>query len=596
MTLNCPLLRTYYELTMEFRLPSNLQTELLAYDPKLKQLAREQNPKAVKAKPKFPLGAVFDLIPADVIRPEGLEDAVTSINSRGVEQRHHRFTKVVDVATPTARTITHTIIYHYEKVWYAAWLPPKGQENDYVYGYAYAYKNLDSVLKSIPHTLIDNNSKRTVEYVKYGRSEFCVVRQNVTKEDIVNGQTTKWWNGFYISYGKGQWIRETINAFEATLSATIPKWHDSRGFFDRITTNNWTNILQLKGYTKYWQQFDNPVQTMLDLVPSADLVYTLADTYPSNNSVHGQHFSVISRIIHIVGKPFFRKWIQSQCDEAIAMFNDPDNNLFCKLTQPWKRIEKLVQSIDYINRIWPDCPIDYYQTHVTELLGVRLDRYLPERTVTWLRTNMQPASFFNMLKQHYALQFTSASEQHRFSYYTPVETGVVTFYFSDWNDTLSMLDDVLCNNIVITAPKRWRLTEFHDHVQAEAWKIKHPNVGLPQDLFPVPVKVQVNDERWSFFQPHDTHQLSAWGQAVRNCVGNAKDYADGVRKKKHFIVLCMVDGKPQFTVQLKVDMGMMTVSQIVGMSNQRLTDEQKDAYTKAFGKALHSRNDELKSA
>jgi hypothetical protein len=106
----------------------------------------------------------------------------------------------------------------------------------------------------------------------------------------------------------------------------------------------------------------------------------------------------------------------------------------------------------------------------------------------------------------------------------------------------------------------------------------------------------VGDERWSFFQPHDTHQLSAWGQAVRNCVGNAKDYADGVRKKKHFIVLCMVDGKPQFTVQLKVDMGMMSVSQIVGTSNQRLTDVQKDSYTKAFGKALHSRNDELESA
>jgi hypothetical protein len=106
----------------------------------------------------------------------------------------------------------------------------------------------------------------------------------------------------------------------------------------------------------------------------------------------------------------------------------------------------------------------------------------------------------------------------------------------------------------------------------------------------------VGDERWSFFQPHDTHQLSAWGQAVRNCVGNAKDYANGVRKKKHFIVLCMVDNKPQFTVQLKVDMGMMTVSQIVGISNQRLTDEQKDAYTQAFSKALHSRNDELESA
>ena len=67
MTLNCPLttnlLRTYYELTMEFRLPSNLQSELLAYDPKLKQLQQEQNPRVTKAKPKFPLGAVFDLIP-----------------------------------------------------------------------------------------------------------------------------------------------------------------------------------------------------------------------------------------------------------------------------------------------------------------------------------------------------------------------------------------------------------------------------------------------------------------------------------------------------------------------------------------------------
>ena len=595
MTLNCPLLRTYSELTMQFALPSSLQSELLAYDPKLKQLQREQNPKASKAKPKFPLGAVFDLIPADVIRPTSVEEAVTSINSRGVEHRHHRFTKVVDVATPTARTITHALIYHYEKVWHAAWLPPKGQENDYVYGYAYAYKNLDSVRKSIPHTIVDNNSKRTVEYVKYGRSEFCVVRQNVTRQDIANGQTTRWWNHSYVSYGKGQWIRETINAFESTVSETIPKWSDSRGFFDRITNNNWTNILALRSYAKYWQEFDNPVQAMLDLVPSADLVYGLAATYASNNSVHSQHFSVVSRVMHIVGKPFFRKWIQSQCDEAIAMFNDPDNNLFCKITQPWKCIEKLVQSIDYINKIWPDCPVDFYQSHVTELLGLRLDRHIPDRTIDWLRTHMQPATFFNLLKQYYEHQRNEKSYGDRDHFYTSAETGIVTFYFSEWNDTLSMLNDVLVHGMSIAAPKRWRITEFHDHVQVEAWKIKHPNIGLPQDLFPAPVKVDIDGQRWSFFQPHDTHQLSAWGQVVRNCVGNAKDYAEGVRKKKHFIVLCMIDGKPQFTVQLKVDMGMMTVSQIVGISNQRLTEEQKDAYTQAFGKALHSRNDELKS-
>jgi hypothetical protein len=58
----------------------------------------------------------------------------------------------------------------------------------------------------------------------------------------------------------------------------------------------------------------------------------------------------------------------------------------------------------------------------------------------------------------------------------------------------------------------------------------------------------------------------------------------------------MVDGKPTFTVQLKVDMGMMSVSQIVGTSNQRLTQEQKDSYTEAFGKALQLQADALKSA
>lgn len=243
--------------------------------------------------------------------------------------------------------------------------------------------------------------------------------------------------------------------------------------------------------------------------------------------------------------------------------------------------------------IWPDCPVDFYQNHIEYLIGTRLDRCVGEKAKTWLRTHMQPASFFHILKKNYEDQINDKSSS--LSYYTNSETGRLTFYFSEWNDTLSMLDDVLNNDMTIDPPKRWRLTEFHDHVQAEAWKIKHPNASLPQDLFPSPIKVEVGDERWSFFQPHDTHQLSAWGQAVRNCVGNASEYATGVRKKKHFIVLCMVDGKPQFTVQLKVEMGMMSVSQIVGTSNQRLTQGQKDSYTEAFGKALKLQADALES-
>ena len=576
---------------MQFQLPSSLQSELLAYDPKLKLLQQEQTPKATKAKPKFPLGAVFDLIPADIISAAIQEQVVTDINTAPVQNRYRRFTYQVDENTTTETIVTHAIISHYEKVWYAAWLPPKGHEDDYVYGYAYAYRDTPSTIKSLSYELINNKADADVEYVKYGRSEFCVVRKNVTKQDIIDGYTRHWWSPAYISYGKGQYIREAINDFERVLNNTIPKWTDQRGFFDRITHSNWTAILNLKGYARYWEQFADPVQAMLDLVPSADLVYALGETYGHearssyNESIH----SIAKRNMHIIGKPFFRKWIQSQCDEAIAMLNDPANNLFCKVKQPWGRIQHLIQSIDYINNIWPDCPIDFYQSHIQTLLSLYLDRYITPQVIAWLRINMQPSSFFNIINKYYA-----DSLRERGSY-ADKETGVATYFISEWHDTMSMLDDVLDKNIPITAPKRWRLTEFHDHVQVEAWKIKHPNVDLPQDLFPAPVKVEVGDERWSFFQPHDTHQLSSWGQAVRNCVGNAKDYAEGVRKKKHFIVLCMVDGKPQFTVQLKVDMGMMTVSQIVGISNQRLTEEQKDAYTQAFGKALHSRNDELKS-
>jgi hypothetical protein len=55
---------------------------------------------------------------------------------------YREFTKVT-----TEGTITHAILYHYEQVWYAAWLPPKGKETDYVYGYTYAYKDTATACK-----------------------------------------------------------------------------------------------------------------------------------------------------------------------------------------------------------------------------------------------------------------------------------------------------------------------------------------------------------------------------------------------------------------------------------------------------------------
>jgi hypothetical protein len=156
-----------------------------------------------------------------------------------------------------------------------------------------------------------------------------------------------------------------------------------------------------------------------------------------------------------------------------------------------------------------------------------------------------------------------------------------------------MIRNVLSNDKELVPPSRWRLEEFHDHVQSEAWKINNTNVNLPQDLFPTPIKIDVDGDVWTFFQPVDTHQLAKWGRAARNCVGSSSHYADRVKQKKEFIVLCMINNKPEFTIQLEVSMGVMNVIQIKGTSNKTLTVDQESLYTRAFGQALEDREREL---
>ena len=119
---------------------------------------------------------------------------------------------------------------------------------------------------------------------------------------------------------------------------------------------------------------------------------------------------------------------------------------------------------------------------------------------------------------------------------------------------------------------------------------------LPQKLFPEPIKVAIKGNitlaepscAWvtmTFFQPIDTHQLAAWGRAVRNCVGGGHGYAEGIKKMKHLIILCMIDNKPRYTVQLTVDNGVMNVDQIADISNARLDAHQRGQVEDAFKQA-----------
>ena len=86
-------------------------------------------------------------------------------------------------------------------------------------------------------------------------------------------------------------------------------------------------------------------------------------------------------------------------------------------------------------------------------------------------------------------------------------------YFREWTDTMSLLDDIIGSQalegtgtasrevaigygtfgyedpVEISKPRRWRLTEFHDHLMGIQWKTRNEDFNLPQDLFAKPVKV-----------------------------------------------------------------------------------------------------------
>jgi len=568
---------------MEFRLPTNLQTELIAYDPQLKALARTQKQSTTK-KSKYPLGNPIDLIPNEIITAERVQDAIDAINKAPAPGRYREFTKV----TPTG-TITHAVLYHYEQVWYAAWLPPNGKEADYIYGYTYAYKDTATVRKLLPHAL--NMAKDDCISKPSGRCTFVTYTQQVTKQEVINGRDTRNWNipNMHRYAQKSQRMYEPINRLEKQIEMSIPQWKDSGNIFERIKTTCIADVLTRDFNTEYWKDINKS-----KWLPSVDIIFS----FINNQDVHSS-YNVFSEdlygyksILHILNTPYFRKWIQNKCNESIEAFNNPDTDTKISITQPWLMIFHLCKQIKTVHNIWGDtCPLDYYQINLDALLSVSYySGYSKDYAYPWLIKHMPVASFFALVNKFYETKIDNTA-----SYYFTNRIGIYQYPFRELEDTLSMVETILKDKGELAPPKRWRITEFHDYVQAEAWKITNVNQGLPQDLFPVPIKVQYNEQNWTFIQPIDTHQLAAWGQAVRNCVGNATGYAEGVRKKQHFIVLCMINNQPQFTVQLKVSMGMMTVDQIAGVSNARLTDEQRESYTQVFGQALQQREKALAS-
>jgi hypothetical protein len=566
---------------MQFHLPSNLQQELLAYDPKLKALVKENEPKKTTKKAKYPLGNIPHLIPENVVRAGYQQDAIDRINASGVSERYHRFTKVVDVATPQARTITIAILYHFEQCWYAAWLPAKGE--DYIYGYAYAFKNTAAAAKVLPRHIW--NSKDSCTEHTTGRGvQIFTYSATITKQDIIDGKNGRNWRAMGIAsyYQKSRDMNEALGSFESQLMTTIPQWSDSRSIFDRLSCNNIVDALDMPGF------FSKPISDKTTYQLTVDNLIETSNLL-KNEYGYSSYGTCLTKTKDIITTPYIKKQLQLMLDKSTKEYNNPENTQRKAIKYGFKEFEHTCNSIEFILRIWPDCPIDHYRTYFDELRCVNLNYFrYDERLVEWLRQHMPVTSFFNMLRK-----FNEAESNARLSSFSEHDYHIKSFF--EMNDTFSMIMRILEHGKELEAPKRWRMPDFHDYVQAEAWKITNKKESLHQDLFPQPVKVNVSGIDWTFFQPVDTHQLAQWGQAVRNCVGSASRYAEDIKKRKHFIVLCMIDGKPTFTIQLDVSMGIMNVVQITNVANQRLSEDEREQYSTAFRQALQSREKELSS-
>jgi hypothetical protein len=208
---------------------------------------------------------------------------------------------------------------------------------------------------------------------------------------------------------------------------------------------------------------------------------------------------------------------------------------------------------------------------------------------TWLRENMPVTSYLQII----AKKIEEDPDLHNPRYFD-FRTGAKFVSLFDLNDSIAMLDQLHkaqyhhdnSQPLKLDRPSRWRITEFHDYLAAECFKISTPNERLPQDFLPEPVRIEKDGQKWSFFQPCDVHQLGSWGKAVRNCVGAADSYRKGIKSKTHFIFLVMLDNQPRYTVQAKLRNGTLTVEQIADVCNKSLSTDQKELYSEVFAQVI----------
>ena len=586
---------------MHFNLPDQLALEVAGYDKTRKKLAAAMAAEDAKKNKRqtFPCGRPSNMFPKHIIKDSLWETTVDQINKEKAPDKFHLFTRPVF----GQESELFAVVYYHRQLWVAAWLP-RSKDDSYLYGLTIAYRDTAAARKQCTDTYIP--SRRTVgKYmfnqhdesmmlprVKDGRSYWYRKTILMTKDHIMDGYTGNYWKTpnrsehHLKSYGKTWQIYRAVQEWENQLAKNIPQFKGGSNddIFSRLDpeNNKFENILSSYWSRPRWMgseaKYIHDVDTILNTLRKRFRAEYMQDVFSAK---------------------WFRSLIlNAMNDTKVIHENNIKENIYNReaLKPPYAILYQFLLSINEIKEVYRDIDHNLLRSNFDWLSKLELSSYHSTTGHQWMRENLPAESFLNMLYQKYKQQL--ALDRGGYLVSCDSATGQRHVYMTDWRDTYQMLCQCIgagrTDNI---KPRRWRLMEWHDHLMAETWKISNPNVDLPQKLFPQPIKVEQcndgEDVKYSFFQPYDTHQLAAWGRAVRNCVGGGHGYADGVKKMKHLIILTMIENQPRYTIQLTVDNGVMTVNQIADIGNRRLDDLERSNVEDAFKLALTKREEQL---
>lgn len=558
---------------MQFQLPQSLIERVGVYDPKMRPAitaaAAAKKKAAAPARPRMALGLPTGLVPPEFMNAEAALALATSMNESTANDRFRDF----DCKYGSA------IILHHNGMWISMWFWNKDYAKDYIYGLKITHRNTDTAIDKVNSVLrnvgLSNKSMSgdflglaTSTEVTYNRVGFIERELLITAEMIINGRDRLITDSIIRQWGRKDYEKNrACNVFKAALKKRYNSWQDDSGLFSRIIQQN--DVRRC-----VWNLLPGQTDT------------SFVDLCLSNSGINGNAKLNI---------PFFRKEANKVFDQSIKMYLNVDNKKSSEVGKYYRAFEHRIECIKDFLEIYPNATTD----HCQQIYGLAVDmirvpgKYAFNGVKKWISQNMPIASYMQVLTN--AIQEAKADCN---AYSKSIRFGMTLYTVRQFDDVFDMLGQlhnvqqkkgVICGyeqSLQLQKPNRWRLQEFHDYVASECFKVSTPNEKLRQDLFPEPIRVDIHDKRWSFFQPHDVHQLASWGKAVRNCVGSAGSYRAGIKNQTHFIILVMIDSSPRYTAQVSLRDMQLIIDQIADVCNKRLNSMEIEQVSDAFRLAL----------